>query len=497
MKQIAPDQMREIAEKQLSDRPKLRPRSPEKLLYELEVHQIELEMQNEALRQSQAELEVSRDRYLDFFDFAPGGYITLDLQGMIVEINLTCAALLGVDRNKLPYKRMASYIAVEDRERWHLQFVSVLNNDGVMTCELAIEYDGRKRFYARLDCLRLCKSGASPGVRIVLTDITAHKRAESDIAAVRNQLQATLEAIPDLLFEVGLDGHIYDYHPHRGDMLAVPPDTFLGKCYFDAFPVAVADVWRLALSDAYKNGHSFGQQFELQFPYGTFWFELSVSCKKFKQEQAHRFIVLARNITERKRAENEIVYLAFHDVLTGLPNRRALNERLEQTMAVSNRNGHYGALIQGHDVGDLLLVEVAHRISSCVRSMDVVARYGGDEYMVMLAELDTDMDKSVAEAGNVAEKIRALLATPYLLKTTNNDPQQAGIAHRCTSSIGVAMFINHQVSADEIVKFADMAMYQAKEAGRNLIRFYHPQISAPNATTGVNAQSAHQELVAR
>jgi diguanylate cyclase (GGDEF)-like protein len=157
-------------------------------------------------------------------------------------------------------------------------------------------------------------------------------------------------------------------------------------------------------------------------------------------------------------------------------------------MAASKRSGRYGALMfldldnfkplndkYGHGVGDLLLVEVARRIGSCVRETDTVARFGGDEFVVMLGELDEDKAESTAEASILAEKIRAILAEPYLLTIPQNGKAECLVEHHCTSSIGVVLFLNHEASQEDIVKWADMAMYQAKEDGRNLIRFFDSQ----------------------
>jgi diguanylate cyclase (GGDEF)-like protein len=195
---------------------------------------------------------------------------------------------------------------------------------------------------------------------------------------------------------------------------------------------------------------------------------------------------IMEDITERKHAEELIRNFAFYDALTQLPNRRLLNDRLRQAMLASKRNSHYGALMfldldnfkplndtHGHDAGDLLLVEVARRITSCVREMDTVARFGGDEFVIMLSDLDIDKSESIMQANIVAEKIRSSLCEPYVL-TLQQDNEMKTIVHHCSSSIGVVLFINHETGLEEIIKLADKAMYQAKEAGRNTIRFFDP-----------------------
>jgi diguanylate cyclase (GGDEF)-like protein/PAS domain S-box-containing protein len=192
-----------------------------------------------------------------------------------------------------------------------------------------------------------------------------------------------------------------------------------------------------------------------------------------------------KDITERKKVEEQIRNMAFYDSLTQLPNRRMLNDRLGQAMAASKRSGLYGALMfldldnfkplndtYGHEIGDLLLIEVAHRLTGCVREMDTVARFGGDEFVVMFSELDMDKTESVAQASIVAEKIRSTIAEPYLLARKQAGKTEVTIEHHCTSSIGVVLFINHEASPEDIIKWADMAMYQAKDGGRNRYHFY-------------------------
>ncbi len=186
------------------------------------------------------------------------------------------------------------------------------------------------------------------------------------------------------------------------------------------------------------------------------------------------------DITRRKLAEDEIRHLAFFDQLTGLPNRRLLADRLTQALAASSRQNRCGALLfidldnfktlndtLGHDQGDLLLQNVAQRLKECVREADTVARLGGDEFVVMLESLSGNLQDAASQAEAIGEKIIASLDRPYSF---------AGYEHHSSASIGVAMFQSNTDSPDELLKRADLAMYQAKSSGRNALRFFDPKM---------------------
>jgi diguanylate cyclase (GGDEF)-like protein/hemerythrin-like metal-binding protein/PAS domain S-box-containing protein len=212
-------------------------------------------------------------------------------------------------------------------------------------------------------------------------------------------------------------------------------------------------------------------------------FIAEVTLSNIDLEDRHVIYCVWRDITDRKHMEDQIRRLAYHDPLTNLPNRRILGERLDQAIEAGKRTGFFGALMfldldnfkplndrHGHEVGDLLLLETAGRLKNCVRETDIVARFGGDEFVVMLDNLSQDEADSAARAEIVAEKIRAALSEPYLLQIRREDRQDVTIKHCCTASIGVALFGNHAASCD-VLKSADAAMYEAKDSGRNLVHF--------------------------
>jgi len=453
-------------------------------------------------------------------------------------------------------------------------------------------------------------------------DITKRKRAEAAAVAARNQLQATLDAMPDLLFEVDAETRIHGYHSPRKELLALPPELFLGKLLADVLPPEPCAICLAALREAEETGYSTGKQYRLDLPQGEHWFEASVSCKPVEPGETPRFIFLARDITDRKRAEEELriaaiafesqegimvtdtdgvivrvnqaftrltgysageavgrkpamlssgrndtgfyeriwesvttngywqgevwnrrqdgeLYaewltissvrsadgdvthyvgafsditkdkeaqaeihrLAYYDSLTNLPNRRLLHDRIGQAIAGSARSNAYGALLfmdidhfknlndtRGHHTGDRLLTETAQRFKKALREGDTVARLGGDEFVVLLEDLSSDVDEAAVLAREVGEHLRRALCKPYSL---------AGMEFRCSASFGVKLFRGHDETVDTVLKHADLAMYQAKGAGRDTIRFFDPAMQSRLENRTALELDLHKALDAR
>ncbi len=194
---------------------------------------------------------------------------------------------------------------------------------------------------------------------------------------------------------------------------------------------------------------------------------------------------IARDISERKLAEAEIAKLAFYDTLTQLPNRRLFYERFNMAVAASKRSQKYGALLlldldnfktlndkQGHAAGDLLLCEATRRVKNSIREVDTVARFGGDEFLILLSDLNEDKAEATVRAEKVAEKIRRDLFKPYSLSVMQADGQNITIEHQSTGSIGVTLFISNEITVEGVLRNADVAMYQAKNNGGDQISSY-------------------------
>ena len=321
----------------------------------------------------------------------------------------------------------------------------------------------------------------------VWRDVTEHKRAQEEIELKNTILQTEQEVSPDAILVVDENGKIISYNQQFIDLWRLPAQ--LVNAHLDA-PVLQAVVEQVV------NPEAFLDRVKQLYQHRDEKSREEIRLKDGKIIDRYSAPITARDgkyygrvwyfhdITERKKAEELVRNLAFNDALTQLPNRRLLQDRMQQAMVASKRSGRYGATMfldldnfkplndtHGHDVGDLLLIEVAQRITGCVREIDTVARFGGDEFVVMLSELDADREMSRELAAIVAEKIRVALAGPYFLIHRQADRKASTIEHRCTASIGIVLFAGTETAPEDVLKWADMAMYRAKEAGRNTVRF--------------------------
>jgi diguanylate cyclase (GGDEF)-like protein/PAS domain S-box-containing protein len=319
-------------------------------------------------------------------------------------------------------------------------------------------------------------------------DITAERTAqqERDRAARSNQL--LLESVGDGIYGVDLNYCATFLNPSAQAMLGFTEAEVIGRNQHGlfhhhlpdgrAYPAEQCPV-RLTLED----GQVRREENEWFWHKNGMGFPVSMTVTPLVENGIRvGAVVIFQDVSERKANEARIHDLAFYDPLTRLPNRRLLLDRLGLALPASARRDSYGAVLfldldnfkvlndtRGHEFGDLLLVEVARRLMSCVRAQDTVARLGGDEFVVMLEDLDEDAGRAAAQAEAVGEKIREALSADYSLQTHR---------HQCSSSIGITLFKGTEVGGGELLKRADVAMYQAKAAGRNTIRCYAEDVVA-------------------
>lgn len=318
------------------------------------------------------------------------------------------------------------------------------------------------------------ESGAVVQVRGSSQDITEKKQAEAEIYRLAERLTNTLESITDALYTLDRDWRFTYVNREAERVLQRDRETLLGTVVWEEF----ADVVGTAVEHEYRRAMEERRtaQFEFYYPPVDTWFEIHA----YPSDEG--LAVYFRDITEQKRTRAEIEFLALYDPLTHLPNRRLLLDRLQHTLATGHRDGTNGAVLfldlddfktlndtLGHDVGDRLLQQVAARLTASVRKSDTVARFGGDEFAIVLGELAGDLEEATAQAVRVGEKIRSALARPYRLGDSER---------HLTVSLGVAMFGGVEDTADDLMKRADLAMYQAKEAGRGTVRVFEPEMHA-------------------
>ena len=303
------------------------------------------------------------------------------------------------------------------------------------------------------------------------------------LRSTRDELQSTLNAIPDLLFELDPQGRIERYRPGGADMLHVPADLFEGRLLQDVVGPQAAAGCSAALEAAQSTGHVSGYPFSLDVGGQTRWFELSLARKgEPTGAGAQHMVALSRDITDRKLSEARTHQLAYFDTLTGLANRRMLLDRLDNALAWARKSHEVGALLfidldnfkqindaRGHRLGDALLLEVARRLEALLRAGDTLARLGGDEFVLLLNDLAPDMENAGRVALLAGDQVRTALEAPYSIETHS---------YSSTASIGITLFPKHAEGVEDLLREADTAMYRAKDLGRNRICFYEAAMQA-------------------
>jgi diguanylate cyclase (GGDEF)-like protein/PAS domain S-box-containing protein len=451
------------------------------------------------LRQAEQVLKASEEKYRALIETTGTGYLILDRQGRVVDANSEYVRLTGrSELGEILGRSVLEWTAEHEIER-NSQAVEQCARDGFIR-NLTIDYVDRNGRTTPIEInATVIGEGDEAQIMSVCRDITKRRQAEVVQRESEAYTRAILDSVTDHIAVIDHDGVIVRVNePWRRFSVEnsresgkPAPHTDVGTNYMDVCRASTGPDAEGSAA-AYEGIQSVLEgvlpNFSMDYPCHEAdqqrWFSMRVS----PFGRGRRGAVIAHtNITERMLVEHRTRELAFHDALTHLPNRQLLCDRLTQAMAANKRSGFYGALIfldldnfkplndaHGHEAGDLLLIEAADRLKGCVREMDTVARFGGDEFVVMLSELVAEKEHSTALAHGVAEKIRLALSEPYRLTIQRAGTADATVTHRCTASIGVTLFINHEATSDEVLKWADAAMYTAKGSGRNSVRFYAP-----------------------
>lgn len=443
------------------------------LVHELRVHQIELEMQNETLRLAQLALEESRDRYVDLYEFAPIGYLTLTAEGMIAEINLTAVTLLGATRDQLLNKSLRSLMLEEDRDRWIRHFLRVKKQGRKIGVELQLRRGDGSTFYALLDCMVSAFGMAGKRVRVAMTDITQRKLAEAEL-----RIAAIAFTSQNGMMITDAQGVIQRVNAAFTQLTGYPAEEVVGKTPAllqsgQHNPLFYQQMWGTLAQTGYWQGEVWNKRKN-----GKIYAEmLSITAIYAATQQITHYVGSFTDITQSKTAEAEIHRLAYYDSLTQLPNRRLLQDRLTQAIASAAQTGLHGVMFfldldhfkelndtRGHDVGDVLLRQVAERLDGMMCKKGLVARQGGDEFAVLIEGLGNTVQDALTLAQQVGNTIHAALSAPFSLN---------GYEYHCKSSIGGGLFHAHD-TVEELFKHADLALNQAKKMHGNQVRFFDP-----------------------
>jgi len=303
-------------------------------------------------------------------------------------------------------------------------------------------------------------------------DLSEVHKAQAEATFNASMLKTIFEAIPDLFFVLEQDGTIADYHANNNNDLYVSPKQFIGKKMIDVLPEKVAHKFQLHIEKATTQGKMVSFEYELNMPEGINYYEARVRLLAKKSQM----MVIIRDISEPHRSAELIRRQAHFDSLTALPNRFLSLDRLSQILMEVQKNHVKAAVFfldlddfkkvndsLGHEVGDKLLIEAAHRLQQALKKNDTVGRLGGDEFIVLISSLDDESDALV-----IADRLLKAFRKPFKLE---------GRDLILTLSIGIAISPKDGTSASVLLRNADTAMYQAKALGRNTSSFFTPQMN--------------------
>ena len=466
----------------------LSPGQVQRAFHELQVHQIELEIQNDELRRVQTDLETSRARYFDLYDLAPVGYLSLSEQGMIQEANIAAANLLGVSRRTLIMQPFSRFILPEDQDIFYRHRKLLFATATPQVFDLRLDKNDAAPFPAQLMMAVAVTVDAdgTPMCLTVVSDITERKNNEERLSQAAAVFENTREGV--MITDAGqtvlrVNRAFTAITGYTETEVLGKKSSLLSSGHHD--PGFYADLW--AVVDA--TGHWQGEIWNRRKDGEIYPQLLSISAVRDATGLVTDYVSVFTDITQIKASEDRLDFLAHHDALTGLPNRLLLFYRLEHDISVARREGLKLALLlldldrfkdvndgHGHLAGDELLQQVAERLSVRLRDADTVSRLGGDEFALILADLTHCQD-----AAKVAGEIIDAFNEPWRLHN--------GAEVSIGASIGISLFPENGQNPEELLQQADVAMYQAKNEGRGKFKYFSEDMTqAARARIGLETR---------
>ncbi len=407
--------------------------------------------------------------------------LVLDARGVYREVLATDSQLLVAPASEVLGKRVHEVLPPALAERVMEQIGQALATGQAQSIQYQVQtLSGLRHFEARIRALGIEVQGC-PAVLYLARDITERIQSETALRESELRFRSLLRDIPSIAVQGYLaDGTTIYWNKASEQLYGYTQEEALGRNFLELIvPPAMHSAVREQMHGMFAHGICIpAGELQMQHKDGT---PVDVYCSYTHvviSGQPAEIFCIDIDISQRKQAEEKARYLAFYDALTQLPNRRLLTERLQFSMAGTARSGLQMAVVfvdldnfktlndsRGHAVGDLLLVAAARRLQHCLREHDTVARLGGDEFVVLLHNLAAKKTDAATQVRTVAEKMMAVLRQPFEL---------AGQQHHITASMGATLLHDHTKSIDEVLKQADMAMYRAKDAGRNRLCFFDP-----------------------
>jgi diguanylate cyclase (GGDEF)-like protein/PAS domain S-box-containing protein len=424
------------------------------------------------------DLRERESQLLTLFRTIPDVVWVKDIHGRYTRCNSAFERRLGLTQSEILHKTDFE-LSPKDADRFHATDVLAIETGEIQSEEIETAApDGSANLFDVLKAPMRDETGKTIGVVGVARDVSDRHKVDEQL-----RIAATAFEAQEGIVILDADKRILRVNRAFIEMTGHIADTVIGKTPQEIARDPRASERLGEIADRVANDGQWRGEMPVQrnsgemFPTWTTVATVRNACGKITH-----YVITMTDVSERKRAEREIVNLAYYDGLTGLPNRRLLHDRLAQALAGSARSGRRGALLfidldnfklvndtSGHEVGDQLLIEVARRLEACLGEAGGAARVGGDEFVALVEDLSENPHEAAALAKKAGEAILTALNAPY--------PLPGGVRHS-SPSIGVAMFSGGGDTFEELLKQADIAMYEAKSAGRNTLRFFDPEMQA-------------------
>ena len=438
------------------------------------------------IRETIHALQTSEERLSVTLDSIGDAVLVTDIHGLVTRLNPPAEALTGWRESEAlgrPVIEIFHIVNAETREPAEHPVGRVLREGvvvGLANHTTLISRTGTEYQIADSAAPIRDNDGQTLGVIMVFQDVTDRYRMESELRKIHQRLQAILQSLPDPCFILDERGRYLEILGGSDELLVANRNQLLHKRVEEILSKREAAPILAAIQKTLQTGQTLRLEYSLPTLSGKRHFEGSVAPIPL-EEKGMGVIWLARDKTEQKEAEKRLHHLAFYDALTGLANRKMVGQHIKQALARARRLNYHAAILfididhfkdfndsLGHSAGDQVLCHIAKQIQQAIRIGDLAARFGGDEFVVIVEDLGSTLDEASAHAEQVASKIRQLLEQPLLLDE---------VEHFISISQGITLFPQpgrekQALDAETLLKQADMAMFKAKQSGPNQIRFF-------------------------